>query len=382
MKYLLALMIFIHPLLWSIDSRMDNSSVYNTGLGGPHSAMAKGFDTFYNNPALLAEYDKEISVFRIITNLKGDALNILNLYLGDSLTLDDPSTLLTTLESEGLDSPYIGVDLVGPLSAGYIGNNWGIFFNNSSSFYLDLPRLLGKAYSIAREDLSLSAGLAYPIDMYESSKVKLVFTPGLMFRAILRGEIEVEKDLIGLLAYMDDTDLFMDENPMYLSPIFALDGGFTFKVNSFFMLSGVVKDIYTPILRYPVAGVEDALEIFTTVQEAQGNLTYREINFGLGFNIPVAPLRGVISDMDIYLDYYDLLMFEKNPFLHLGVGTDITLLDKLHLLGGFYEGLISMGLNIDLKGFNVGFSMYGSEEGSQPGLNSVFNFMVSLGVSF
>lgn len=383
MKIKLFLIIILLPVsIYSLTDAMDNSSLYNRALGGPHSSMAKDFDTFYNNPSLFSEYESGVSIFRVITNFKGDAINIANLYLGGKIDLNDTSELLTVLDEEGLTSPLIGLDLVGPVSFGYIGKNWGFMVNNSTNFYLELPSLLSEAEVIAREDVSLSAGIAFPLGLVESDKIKIVFSPGVMFRGILRGEVQFEKDLLGVMSYMEDTTAILSDYPLYLSPLFALDVGFNVKINDFLMLSGVVKDIYTPILKYPVSDVEGALKIFTTVIETEGNLVYREVNFGLGVDIPLGPLKYVISDFDFYLDYYDLLMLEENPFLHIGTGVDITLLDKLHLLAGFYEGLISLGLNIDLKGFNVGFAMYGSEEGSQPGTNSVFNFMFSLGVSF
>lgn len=383
MRIKLFFAIFVVPVsLFSLTDAMDNTSLYNRALGGPHSSMAKDFDTFYNNPSLFSEYESGLSIFRVIVNFKGDAINIANLYLGGKIDLDDTSGLIATLNEEGLTSPLVGLDLVGPISFGYIGNNWGFMVNNSTNFYLDLPGLLSDAEVVAREDLSLSAGIAFPLGLAESDKIKVVFSPGIMFRGILRGEVQFEKDLLGIMSYMDDTSAIMSDYPLYLSPLFALDVGFNIKINDIFMLSGVVKDIYTPILKYPVSDVEGALRIFTTVIETEGNLVYREVNFGIGVDIPLGPLKLVISDLDFYIDYYDLLMFEENPFLHIGTGVDITLLDKLHLLAGFYEGLISLGLNIDLKGFNVGFAMYGSEEGSQPGTNSVFNFMFSLGVSF
>lgn len=375
------LILFLLPIkLFSITDAVDNTSLYNKALGGPHTCLVRGVDTFFNNPALLAEYDSSLTVFRFISNFKGDAFDMLNLYLGDKLQLDE--NILTSLETEGVDSIYLGIDLVGPISVGYIGNNWGFLINNSSSVYFDLPRRAGEADILAREDFTISAGIAFPFTVFENKELKMAFTPGAMFRSTLRGEVNIEKDLLGLVGYMDDFTTILDDYPFYLSPLFALDAGFSFKINEFFMLSGVVKDIYTPILKYPVSDLEGAIEIFTTVTEAEGNLTYREINFGMGFDIPLGPAEMVISDLDVYIDYYDLLMLEENPFLHIGTGMDLVLLQKLHLLAGFYEGLLSLGLNIDLKGFNIGFAMYGSEEGSQPGNNSVFNFLLSLGVSF
>lgn len=373
--------IFISSSLFSIDNTVSNSSIYNRGLGGPHSGMARGFHTFFNNPALLAEYDPELLFFQLNANLKGDALKIANLYLGGSLSLDDPAGVLSTLQDQGLTRLLIGVEAGGPVAVGHIGNNWGWCVKNSSNVYVDLPYLLGTSKMLIREDLTFALGLSYPLVFPVSDNFIVEFIPGVMSRTTIRGEVEIEKDLLGLVGVVSDTESIITDNPINISPMFAVDIGFLVKLNDIVKLSGVVKDIYTPILKYPVTDVGEILDVFTTTADTTGNIVYREINFGLGVDIPLGPLEVVVSDFDIYLDYYDLLRFEKNPLLHLGIGTDITLLDKLHLLAGFNEGLLSLGLNVDVKGFDVGFAMYGTEEGSQPGMRSVMNFLISIGVS-
>lgn len=382
MKRIIFIFLILPVLLYSIDATVDNTTLYNTAVGGPHTGMAQGFDSFLNNPALLGEYDDEISFFEFGVNLKGDALSLFNLYFSDALSLDDPSALLDTLDEEGLTSLLIGLNLAGPISIGKIGNNWGWSLRNTSVVYLDVPGLLSTADIVAREDLMFSIGVAIPIKVSLGSKYFMEFTPGIMSRTTLRGEVYIESDLLGLLEYTDDFTTILDDYPLTLSPMFALDAGFIFNFYDLVKLSGVVKDIYTPILEYPVTGVDDFLSIFTSSDTTTGSLVYREINLGLSGDIPLGPLTLVLSDLDLYIDYFDLLDFDKNFWLHWGAGADIELLEKFHLLAGINEGLLSMGLNVDIGGFDVGFVMYGTEEGTQPGANTAFNFLFSMGISF
>ncbi len=376
--YLVLLFLSISISLYSITEAADNTSLYNKALGGPHSAMAKGFDSFFNNPALLSEYDSEISFMEFGLNMKGDALDLLNLYLGGEL--DDVDTV--TLQENGLTSLLVGIDLAGPLSVGKIGNNWGWSLKNSTNVYIDMPGIISTADIIAREDIMFSVGISIPFKMKFGDSFFVKVTPGIMSRTTLRGEVHMESDIVGIMGYVDDFESILDDYPFYISPMFAIDAGFLINVYDIVKVSGVVKDIYTPILKYPVSSIEDALDIFTSSEDTTGNLVYREINFGLSGDIPLGPLSLIISDLDIYIDYFDVLETEKNVLLHFGAGVDVELLDKFHLLAGINEGLLALGLNVDIGGFDVGFVMYGTEEGTQPGINSTFNFLITMGISF
>ncbi|QEN05731.1 hypothetical protein EW093_13750 [Thiospirochaeta perfilievii] len=249
--------------------------------------MVQGFDSFYNNPGLLAYYDDEISFFKLNVNLKGDALDVLNLYLGGDLSPDDPAALLTTLQDKGLTNLLVGLDINGPLSIGVIGNNWGWYLKNSTNVYLDLPGITSTADIVLREDLVFSAGIAVPFKMRFGDSFFLELVPGVMSRTTLRAELRIEEDLLGFMGYMSDFSSLLADFPLNISPMFALDAGFVINVYDIVSLSGVVKDIYTPILKYPVSSLSDALGIFTSGNDTTGNLVYREINFGLSSDIPL-----------------------------------------------------------------------------------------------
>ncbi|OQY36291.1 MAG: hypothetical protein B6229_10510 [Spirochaetaceae bacterium 4572_7] len=380
--FLLLIICFVGVQIFALTDNVDNTSLHNKALGGPHSAMVKGFDSFFNNPALLSEYDEHFSIAKLDFNLKGDALSLINLYLGGSLSLDDPSGIIQTLTDEELTRILFGLTLPGPISIGYIGNNWGWSVKNTTDVYLDIPSLIREITLIAREDLQFAVGISFPIPVYTTDSFFIRISPGIMSRTTIRGEMKIDNDLLGLIGTVSDIDNIMDTYPIYLSPIFGLDGGFLVNFNDIISLSGVVKDIYTPILKYPVTTFDDALNVFTNSGDTSGALLHREINFGLAGDIPLGPLSLVVNDLDVYFDYFDLLLFDKNPWLHLGMGVDINLLGKFHLLAGFNEGLLALGLNVELKGFNIGFSMYGTEESPQPGMRPTFNFLLSTGISF
>lgn len=380
LKKLLLLML-LPVKLFSLNDAIDNTTLYNRALGGPHSAMAKGFDSFFNNPALLVEYEEEFSLFSLDLNLKGDALDLINLYMGGELSLDDTGDMIDTLQSRGLTSLLIGLDLPGPISVGRIGNNWGWYIHNSTNIYINMPGLTSDATIIAREDLTFSIGIAFPFRFFFENGIFIELSPGVMSRTTIRGEVEIESDLAGFMVYMEDFTTLLTDYPLNLSPMFALDLGGSINVNDIVRISGVVKDIYTPILKYPVSELSEAFTIFSSSDVTSGTLVYREVNIGLGVDVPLGPLSLVASDLNVYIDYFDLLDFNKNAWLHIGAGLDLELLKKFHLLAGINEGLLSLGVNVDVGNFDIGFALYGTEESSQPGVQSTFNFLISMGIS-
>ena len=375
--------IFCLPIgLFAINDAGDNTSLYNVALGGPHTGMIKGFDSFYNNPALLAEYEKEFSLFNLDLNLKGDTFEILNMVLANELTTEDTTALLDTLTERGLTNLLVGINFNTPVSIGLLGKNWGFNLKNTTDVFLELPSLLSDLDFLVREDIILAAGVAFPIVFNSESKHSIKFTSGLMSRITVRGEMKIESDILGLLSYAQDFTTILNDFPINLSPMFSVDAGFLVCYADMITLSGVVKDLYTPLLQYPVQDLSGVLDALKSDEYTTGSMIYREINLGLAFDSPLGILSTVISDLDIYFDYYDLLDLEKNTYMHMGLGLNIELLDQFNILVGINEGLLSLGLNIDVGIFDIGFAMYGTEEGNQPGLNSTFNFLLSTGISF
>ena len=64
--------------------------------------------------------------------------------------------------------------------------------------------------------------------------------------------------------------------------------------------------------------------------------------------------------------------------LHAGLGFELVLLEILFVRGGFFHGLFSAGLGLDLTVFNINVSMFGRELSTEPGLRPVYNLILSL----
>jgi hypothetical protein len=90
--------------------------------------------------------------------------------------------------------------------------------------------------------------------------------------------------------------------------------------------------------------------------------------------------------LKFFVDYSDILDFlthpdtSRNPFLHIGAGAELTLLEILALRGGFYDGYFSAGFGLDLTFVRIDLSLFGRELSAEPGMRPVYNVM--LGVLF
>jgi hypothetical protein len=86
------------------------------------------------------------------------------------------------------------------------------------------------------------------------------------------------------------------------------------------------------------------------------------------------------------LDYTDILDFwlypklATNPVLHVGIGTEVTMMQILDVRLGFAQGLPSAGLGLDLHVFTLNAAMFGTERSTEPGLSPVYN--LQLGFEF
>jgi hypothetical protein len=93
-----------------------------------------------------------------------------------------------------------------------------------------------------------------------------------------------------------------------------------------------------------------------------------------------------ISEAKFFLDYSDVFDFwiypemATNPILHVGVGTELTMMSILDVRLGFANGLPAAGMGLDLHYFTLNAAMFGTERSTEPGLSPVYN--LQLGFQF
>lgn len=364
--------------LFSVDDRIDLTSVFNRAMGGPHTALNRGFDTFFNNPALISANESELTVFDLGVHLKGPVFSLMTLFLEESEV-----DMQLRLVENGLIPLLMGATINGPVSIGYMGKGLGVYFKNQTLNYTELPpTLTSPAKVLVREDIILGVGYSKGLSFGPEDMITL--RPGIMVKAVVRGEISLEQDQAELInsAISDPAGIILN-NTFYLSTIFGMDLGLNLEWKDYITLSVSLKDAYTPILRYQYTTINDVIGGESIEdKDAEGKLVPMDLSVGTMFNIPLGPVGLVLDSLRLYLDYFDMTTTEKNFWLHWGIGLEMIFFDQLSLMVGINEGLLSMGFNIDLEVLNIGFAVYGTEESVEPGVSPAYNLMAGMKISF
>ena len=339
-----------------------------SALGGPHVTMNDGFSTMMNNPASYYSTESEFSISEITTGVKGPVFDIANLVIsGDYLT-----GMLDLLQ--GL---YAGMDLLGPLSFGYVGEGlgFGIYTNTYSSVAASGPLTL--AADIGAE-IILVGGYAMRFPLPEAH----LLDAGMVLKGTFKGELSFEESALNIMSLSLDT--LQTEEFNFITGI-GVDLGLRYSYKNMLTFGLVGRDLYSPTIRNVYTNINDFALGVNPGSQLTGTVPFA-LDFGAMFSPDFESKNLFISDVKIYLDYSDILDFwlypelSVNPILNIGFGTEISMLSILDVRAGFYQGLLSAGLGLDLHYFKMNMAMFGTELSTEPGLQPVYN--LQLGFEF
>lgn len=341
----------------------------SSALGGTHVTRNTGFSDLMNNPAGFYSAESEFSIAEITMGLKGPVFDIANLIISEDLA-GIPSML------RGI---YVGMDLLGPVSFGYVGEGlgFGIYSNSyttiSSSGPLTVEGIVGS-------EVIMTGGYAMRIPL-PVSEIHLL-DAGMLLKGSFKGELSFEESALNIMDISLDT---LQTEPFYFITGIGVDLGLRYSYNNLITLGLVGRDLYSPTLRNEYLNVDKFSAGDSPIDEISGIVPF-SLDFGIMYSPDFESKNLFISDIKIYLDYYDALDFwlypslAVNPLLHIGVGTEISMLDILDVRAGFYQGLLSAGLGLDLYYFSMNLAMFGTELSTEPGLQPVYN--IQLGFEF
>ncbi|HUZ16939.1 MAG TPA: hypothetical protein VMV68_01040 [Spirochaetia bacterium] len=355
-------------------------SARTSALGGPHAALADDFTTLFNNPAGFEAAKPSIEISELAVRLRGPIFDIASVAAsgaGGNIT-----QLLTSQNVQNLlKSIYASMDLIGPIQFGYVGHGLGFGIFNSSELTLmnTAPFTLGAGLS---EQLMLVGGYAFRIPL--PSALDSTLDVGVNLKGILQGTSAIEDSLLVLPTLLSSLGAStLTSAPFYFDTAIGVDAGIRYSYRDLLSVGIVGKNIYTPDLQSYYGTMQDFLN-GTAAASTTNTVIPFNLSAGVLFTPRISLLDRYITGLKLMLDYNDIVGFlthaatANNPLLNIGLGTEITLLNILDLRGGFYEGLFSAGLGLDLKYFRIDAAMFGTEMSTQPGLNPVFNILVAI----
>ncbi len=340
-----------------------------SALGGPHTTMNSGFSSLMNNPAGFYTTKPEFSIAEITMGLKGPVFDIANL-----LITNDMAALPGLLQ--GI---YAGMDLLGPISFGYVGEGLGFgIYSNSYSTISSSGPLTVKADMGSELVLAGGYAMRIPLPLPEVNQLDA----GMLLKGTFKGGVAFEESALNVMNIGLST--LMTAPFTFITGI-GVDLGFRYTYKKMLTFGLVGRDVYSPSLHNVYTNINDFSAGATPTQSLYGIVPF-SLDLGFMYSPDLESKNIFISDLNIYLDYYDILDFwlypelTINPLLHIGFGTQISMLSILDIRAGFYQGLLSAGLGLDLYYFKMNLAMFGTERSTEPGLQPVYN--IQLGFEF
>jgi hypothetical protein len=344
-------------------------SPVSSAMGGLHVTMNDGFSSLMNNPAGFYSAEPVFSIAELTLGLKGPVFDITNLIItGDLATL--PGLL------QGI---YAGLDILGPLSFGYIGEGLGFgIYSNSYSTISSSGPLTVKADIGSEVILTGGYAMRIPLPLSETHALDA----GMLLKGTFRGELSFEESALNIMNIGLDT---LTTEPFSFITGIGVDLGLRYSYKNMITVGLVGRDVYSPTLHNVYTNINDFAAGANPTSQLNGIVPFA-LDLGLMYSPDFESKNLFISDVKLYLDYKDTLDFwlypelAVNPFLHIGIGAEISMLSILNVRAGFNQGLLSAGLGLDLYYFKMNLAMFGSELSTEPGLQPVYN--MQLGFEF
>jgi hypothetical protein len=342
-------------------------SVEAAALGGIHAAFADGVDTLFSNPAGFRSAEPELSIAQMTLSIYDSALSIV-----DEVLTGDPAGGGTIMRRAGLN-------LLGPLFIGYVGDGLGFgLFNNTTVRYWAWGQYPG-ARSVILESLVFIGGYAFRIPLPEAWNSTLDL--GFSIPVFIAGRSDSTKDVRGIFAsLLTPTDLVINE-PLTMGKGIGIEVGILYSLGKVFSagivarnLAYVTANTYTTMLGFFSGDSPTSRDVPLPI----------DVTVGLLWSPPVNRFINFMDSLSLMADYhniFDFLTYERaatNPLLHIGIGLELQMLEILRLRTGFYQFLPSAGLSIDLTIFTLNFAVFGRELSQEPGGYPIWGYLIGL----
>jgi hypothetical protein len=348
-------------------------STASNGMGGAHVAYTSDIYSLFVNPAAL-QWANQASILEISPVLIGPLSKIAK---------SGSSIMNATEDSSGTNNPFgplsniidggklsIGMDIRGPLSAGYTAN--GLGFGLFSRVFAD-ARIIGTDVdATAYIDIMMPFGMAFNVLRVQDHEI----AAGFVLKPFIRVMADIE---VSALDFVGGGD-FSPSAPILGG--LGSDLGLLYRFKRDLALGLTLGDLYTFGAKMgDVAG-------------SSGGGVYRvplSLNLGAAYTFRLASvweaapralqsayIAGMIDwhSVNNIFTWNDRL--HRNPILDLGMGAEFGFFNFLKLRVGLHDMLPMMGLGLEPKVFKFNIALYGKELGNEPGINSIMALDLSV----
>ncbi len=383
--FLLVAFLFVVPSAFSqsitIDSPVVVQSIRMNAMGGTHVAFADGLDSLITNPAAFRKTPPVLALSALDLGLSGPIFDIASVIIESMANSNPQSVLLSENVMNMLKSLYASMNVIGPITFGYVGRGLGFGFFSNSYINFSSTGTVPTITSEVEQDFLFSGGYTFRIPLPKEWNSTLDF--GILLKAFVRGQIEITSSILELFSLLNNPSInIIYSQPFTLGIGIGIDSGLLYSYGERFSFGIVGKNLYAPTLDNRYDTFQSFLNSETPTMT--NGIVPVDLSAGIMLSPYLGPVELYVSNLKLFLDYGDILDFvthpatAKNPILHIGVGAEVVLLEILSLRAGFYDGLFSAGLGLDLTFFRLNMAMYGRELSTEPGLRPVYNLMIGI----
>ena len=354
-------------------------SARTSAMGGTHVGLADDLDTLFANPAGFRSAAPEVTYLRLALDLSGPLFDLAGIVAEGMAGTPAEDLLARSDVKELMKSLYTAAHLLGPVSFGYVGNGWGLGMFNRTGFSAETRGTVPTVTASFEEELTLAGGYSFRLPLPDSLDATLDL--GLMLKTFVRSRFTTTQDLLGFLS-MSDPSSFLASEPFRLTVGVGADLGLLYTWHRWFSAGLVVQEHPAGALVFDYPSLQGFLDGADAVRSTE--MLPVNVTAGITVRAPLGAASRYLRDLSISLDYHDLLEFlsrpedAANPILHVGLGAEVVLLEILALRAGFYQGLLSAGLGLDLHGVELDLAVFGRELSTEPGLRPVFNLLLGM----
>ncbi len=372
-------------------------SVRSMGMGGAGIAVAGTSDSFFLNPAALANRKFQLSLPSIGVTVYNPQ-QILEQGIIEDIKADKEEDaaqkFLGILSRKGFNEALTS-DVAFSLSAGGFG--LGIQAQEKIHSYspdgkTTSTKLIAEANAVA----TLGYGLRIHI-IEDSLSIDLGVAARFNYRAY--NQAVTADDFIGLVAGTEDTDDLLNETPLMAGWAVPIDAGVNVNLPLGFTISTVVRNLNGKYHMTAYPGIsnwaKEVLGVKLTSDGSQGAGTNSEFEFTIPWSLDAgfgwAPSFGSFDKIlrpTVAVDVVDLVdlfgeeVTTERLLTHLKAGAEVKLFSMLDVRAGLNQGYITIGAGVDLFVIRLEAAYYRQEFGVQLGDKPVDALTIRANIGF
>ncbi|MDR2553664.1 MAG: conjugal transfer protein TraF [Treponema sp.] len=343
--------------------RIEMPTARSSGMGGSHVAYTDNVFALLVNPAAIMRVEQR-SIFALSPTLLNPQKTFKLLGPFQDAASGEVSKLGSAMDALSGGKVPLGFDIRElPLAIAWVSDGFG--FGLWSRVFVN-PNIIGTYVEInAYADVFLPVGFAFKILDMDSHTVDV----GVTVKPFLR--VKTTNAAVDIMELMDNDYDFLEDITAPLIGGMGFDLGFMYRWDAGLSAGITFSDIYTRgrVLQN-ILGTDTnsyyvpfSLNLGAAYDFKIGQFWENAPSFLAGTGITAAVDWKDFTNVFRQTDYLN----QRNAWLNLGIGLQITMLDMIMVRAGMNDMLPAVGVGLDFGPMELDLAYYGKELGLEPG---------------